>query len=71
MFAGSSLKVFPLSIISDSWFPPLLLNFPSMGFPPLTKEKKMSDMNASVGAPWWHYAGAILIGWAMAALMYT
>ena len=31
----------------------------------------MRDMSASMGAPWWHYVGAMLIGWAMAALMYA
>ena len=31
----------------------------------------MRDMSTSMGAPWWHYVGAMLIGWAMAALMYT
>ena len=31
----------------------------------------MRDMSASMGAPWWHYVGAMLIGWVMAALMYT
>ena len=24
----------------------------------------MRDMNTSMGAPWWHYVGAMLIGWA-------
>jgi hypothetical protein len=38
---------------------------------PNSKEKTMRDMSASMGAPWWHYVGAMLIGWAMAALMYT
>ena len=47
-------------------------NFPLMDFHlPNSKEKKMRDMSASMGAPWWHYVGAMLIGWAMAALMYT
>ena len=29
------------------------------------------DMSASTGAPWYHYVGAMLIGWAMAAFIYT
>jgi len=31
----------------------------------------MNAMSASMRAPWYHYVGAILIGWAMAAFMYT
>ena len=31
----------------------------------------MNDMSASMRAPWYHYVGAMLIGWAMAAFMYT
>ena len=29
------------------------------------------DMSASTRSPWYHYVGAMLIGWAMAAFMYT
>jgi len=28
-------------------------------------------LDSRTGAPWYHYVGAMLIGWAMAALMYT
>ena len=31
----------------------------------------MNDMSESMRAPWYHYVGAMLIGWAMAAFMYT
>ena len=31
----------------------------------------MNDMSTRMWAPWYHYVGAVLIGWAMAALMYT
>jgi len=31
----------------------------------------MFNTNEGMGAPWWHYATSILVGWAMAAFMYT
>ena len=27
--------------------------------------------NTSMTVPWWHYLGAMVVGWAIAAVMYT
>ena len=31
----------------------------------------MNDMSTRMWAPWYHYVGAVLIGWAMGAFIYT
>ena len=31
----------------------------------------MLNMNERMGAPWWHYVASMLVGWMIAALVYT
>ena len=34
-------------------------------------DMNMTEYSESMRAPWYHYVGAMLIGWAIAAFMYT